>query len=105
MSLKSLVDPYTQALFGIHAVRAPVQLAVQRVGEHLLSAVLITRGDLTFGSEKAQQLVIGDAVIRPHAVVETDAFQGRGLSGLAMTPVEEWIECGHILMNPAGVKL
>jgi hypothetical protein len=104
-ALAPLVDPYTQALFGVHARRVPIQLAVQQAGEHTVSAILISRSDLTFGSKLTHQLILGDAIIRPHVVLESDAFKGHGLSGLAMTPLDDWVEQGQILINPAGRKL
>jgi hypothetical protein len=101
-------DPYIRMMFGCHAVRVPIQMAVQQASEHTLVTVTLTRampGDLRFGSDKAHQLVLGDAVIRPHVVLETDAFKGHGLGGLAMEPVEEWVRQGNVLLNPAGREL
>lgn len=100
---------YIRMLFGAHAVRVPVRIGVQRTNDELLAAVLMAQhspeADLTFGSGKTHQLIIGDAVIRPHVVLETDEFAGRGLGGLALTTMDEWVEAGSILINPAGLKL
>lgn len=101
-------SPYIQMMFGCHAVKVPIQMAVQQASDNTLVAVVLTRampGDLRFGSDKTHQLVLGDAVIRPHAVLETDAFKGHGLSGLAMEPVDEWVRQGNVLLNPAGREL
>ena len=96
-------DSYIQMLFGCHAIRVPIQLAVQDMGDSLVAAVLVSNTkDLTFGSEKPHQLIIGDAIVRPHVVLETNAFVGHGLAGLACESIEEWYRQGAVLINPAG---
>jgi hypothetical protein len=99
-------EVYIKMLFGCHAVRVPVQLSVQDMGENLVAAVLVSpTKDLAFGSKCCHQLVLGDAMIRPHLVLETDELKGQGLSGLAAMHPEDWVAVSRVLLNPAGRKL
>jgi hypothetical protein len=96
-------DPYIKMLFGIHAARVPIQMSVQDMGANLVAAVLVSPSkDLAFGSKCCHQLVLGDAVIRPHLVLETDELKGQGLSGLATMHPEDWVAVSRVLINPAG---
>jgi len=99
------VEGYVKALFGVHAIHAPVKLVVQEANEGLYVAVLVTDTDLSFGSEKTHQLILGDVVVRPHIVVETNAFRGHGLTSLATTSMDGWRRYSKVLMNPGGRKL
>jgi hypothetical protein len=100
-------------LFGQHAVRVPVQLMMQPAGlidsgngeVSGMSGVILAAGDLSYGSQLTHQLIIGEAIVRPHAVVETDAFKGHGLASLCTMTLDCWLREGRVLLNPAGRKL
>jgi hypothetical protein len=78
---------YTRALFGANAVHVPAWLYVQDQGPGLVSFVGSSRVDggphpMRFGSQRIHQLVIGELVVRPHAVTGTDALEGHGIASL-----------------------
>ena len=95
-------------LFGRHAVRIPLNIVVQYQGDVDGRALVLVVGQSTFegvhplcfGSNKTHQLILGDAVIRPHIVFDSNAFQGRGLNGLIQMSPDEWLDNPHgILLN------
>ena len=101
-----------KAYFGINAIHIPLNLVIQAQGEvngQFLVTVVgqssVAAGQqhpLQFGSKRIHQLVLGDAIIRPRLVLDSDHFQGAGLGGLLkdMTP-DNWIDNPHgILLKP-----
>lgn len=96
------VDPYIRMMFGAYAIKIPMRLTVQDQGEGIASFVGISNDTVRFGSAKTHQLVMCDAVIRPHLVLETDDFRGAGLGALATTQLWEW-EDKPIALNPFGL--
>lgn len=102
-------DPYIRAMFGDNAVHFGFNFVIQDAGLGSVSLVAVSRtGDgsphpLRFGSEQTHQLVVGDAVIRPRYVVESNKWRGVGLAGLitssAMTSPEEWFRSGKIIVG------
>ena len=87
-------DPYIQALFGQHAMRAACQIVLQKAGRlygeepdtlfrygasvvlasthELMSAEALARGD-------QQELIVGDVIIRPFGKWSDNRRWGRGL--------------------------
>ncbi len=105
-------DPFTKAMFGQHAIHIPVNIIVQDMssqGDGNITAVLQSSAGrpLMFGGKMTHQLIMGDMVLRPHLVVESDAFRGHGLSGLArdgFVDVDKWLK-GKILLDQGIRKL
>lgn len=89
---KSDADAMTRALFGDNAIKVPFNAIVQDQGQVCLVIAQIASPKIKFGGTKTHQLILGDAVVRPHLVVEIDGMRGRGAAGLIRTPPQEWIE-------------
>lgn len=106
-------DPYIRAMFGAHAIQIPFNLIVQ--GDPIkhpdtASGVFQLRHPLAkqlyFGSTKCHQLILGEIVLRPHLVIESDAFAGHGIGGLytsAFDDIDTWIREGNVLLDQ-GVR-
>jgi hypothetical protein len=81
---------WARVLFGQNAVHVPMWMYVQDGGPDHVSFVGGSRAHsesghpLRYGSPRTHQLVIGELVVRPHAVLGTDNLRGMGLTGLAM---------------------
>jgi hypothetical protein len=102
-------DPYVRAMFGQNAVQIPFNCIVQADPDtKSVAAIVVVRGPeamrLTFGSKRTHQLILGDAVIRPHAVIESNHCRGYGLTGLATSGfrMDEWAEKGKIILDSTG---
>ncbi len=105
------MDPMTRAMFGQHAIHIPINIIVQRTDDEkegrIIGVFQTSSGEpLLFGSKKTHQLIMGDCVIRPHLVAESDAFIGHGISGImrsGWTDIEGWIgNKGGVILNPLG---
>lgn len=104
------IDPYIRALFGANAIHVPFNCIVQADMQHnTVSAVVVVGGtpqikDYLFGSKMTHQLILGDAVIRPRLVFESDHLRGVGFAGLArngMSNVDEWLKNGKLIIPPS----
>lgn len=100
------MDPMTRAMYGQNAIHVPLNLIVQNMGEGKVTGVFQTTAGLPmmFGSIMTHQLIMGDVIIRPHLVMETNALRGAGFSALArdgFQNVEEWMN-GNVLLDPMG---
>lgn len=100
------MDPFTMAMFGSHAIHIPMNMIVQPMGEGKIIGVFQTTNadSLLFGSKMTHQLVMGDVVIRPHLVMESDALAGRGVAGLlthGFMDTEAWLK-GNIILDQFG---
>ena len=103
---------YTKAMFGENAIHIPFNATIQQSGKHNDTYVFSIIGQTScvspvspvmFGGTKTHQLILGDCIIRPHLVIETNDMQGRGISGLARTGMDEWVRSNHnILLDPMG---
>jgi len=101
---------YTRAMFGVNAVHIPLNLILQNPDESTLVAVVQARmkpellAKLTRGSKMTHQLILGDAVIRPRIVAESNHLCGVGFAGIMTSAdgwnMEEWIKKGKILLEP-----
>lgn len=76
-------------MFGEGARRASMYMYAQDAGEGCVSFIGASRmkstglpNPLRYGSERTHQLVIGDVIVIPKAVIGTDALRGSGLSSL-----------------------
>ena len=107
--MKEQTDAMTRALFGVNAVHVPFNAIIQGAGtEKGISRITIVGQSsfptklhpLTFGSKMIHQLVLGDIVFRPHIAIESNAFIGYGIGGLAKMCPTEWFEVDHnIILN------
>lgn len=110
--MKAQIDAMTKALYGENAVHVPFNAIVQGVSTfHNITAVTLVgqssaptkEHPLTFGSKMTHQLVLGDIIFRPHIVVESNAFRGYGLSGLAKMAPTDWLDNPHnVILNMTG---
>lgn len=101
-------DIYTQAMFGSHARHVPVWMWVQGDSD----AVIIAGGSrgnghahpLRYGSDATHQFILGELIVRPHLVFETDHYRGSGVSGLLTsgTDIEEIVRHGNLIADPIG---
>ncbi|HEY9656985.1 MAG TPA: hypothetical protein V6C65_00870 [Allocoleopsis sp.] len=95
----------TRLVFGMYARHAPCWMYVQNQGEGGVSFVGASRSQaLRFDGEKEHQFVLGEIIVRPHFVVESNAFIGYGLGGLATAHHEDFItaEDRKVLLDPFG---
>lgn len=81
---------YTQIMYGENARHVPCWMYVQDQGPSVVSFVGASRilsdaHPLRYGSDRTHQFIVGEAIIRPHLVVATDALVGYGLAGLAQS--------------------
>lgn len=107
--IDELIDPYIRGLFGANAIRLPLNFIVQRVDENIVTGVFQTKlgNAMLFGSNKPHQLILGEAVIRPHIVAHSDHLVGCGISGICksgFTDIAAWIK-GGTLIGPSPETL
>lgn len=99
---------YVRGIFGPNAVRIPCTIAVQDQGIQAMGDLnyrvvsivghsvlpVPTEHPARFGSSCTHQLMVGEIILRPHHVWESNKLQGRGLSGLAKSALipepENW---------------
>jgi hypothetical protein len=106
--IAELVEPYTRLLMGQNGVHVSLNFVVQRAGEGRIivigqSSVPYGPHPLQFGGTRTHQLVMGDAIIRPRAVVDSDHLRGSGAIHIlttGMADIGEWLSHGHILIDP-----
>jgi len=94
-----------QALFGRFARRVPMWMVVQETGNVGVTFVGASRDlRLRFGSTMTHQLILGEMIVRPHVAIESDRYQGLGLSGFLTqcADLEEWFANGQLLCDPIG---
>lgn len=105
-------DIYTRAMFGQNAIQVPFNCIVQaNPNENTVAAVIVVGGSsqtlrYMFGGKKTHQLIIGDAIIRPHLVMDSDHLTGTGIAGIARSgfaDVEGWMRNGTTLID-AGIR-
>lgn len=101
-------DPYIQAMFGCHAIHSPMNFIVQAYEEDgVFLAVAQARVNkslfkrLTFNSRRTHQMIIGDIVLRPQLVIESDHLRGCGISGILTSGLDpqEWASRGKVIFD------
>jgi hypothetical protein len=100
-------DLYTRMLFGENAVHVPMNLVVQQQSDGIVLVVGTMKGAtaLAFGGTQTHQLLLGDAIVRPRLVLESNHLRGMGLSGIVtggMADWDEWRQHGRVLLGPHG---
>lgn len=102
---KEYADVMTRAMYGIHARHVAFNVVLQDAGKNKAAIVGTTNfaRSMGYGFEKNHCLILCDAIIRPHLVIESDHLRGVGLAGIitssSMAGVDEWIRNGKILVN------
>lgn len=95
----------TRALFGRFVRHVPMWMVVQDSGRDTVTFVGASRDPaLHYGSRRTHQLILGELVVRPHFVIESDQFRGYGLTSLLTSGahLDEWVAGGHIVCDPIG---
>lgn len=103
-------DAQLKYLLGQHANRVPAWMYVQSAGDGLVSFAGASRVSdlahpLRYGSDRSHQLIVGEAVIRPHFVIATDALRGEGLGGLVSKGGHDFprmLSDGEVLLDIVG---
>lgn len=100
-------------MFGEAATRAPMFMYVQDADRNGLVTFVGSSqrrpgpNPLRYGSERTHQLIVGDVVVIPRAVIATDALVGHGLGGLLVSGPpsgQELLSAGEILYLAPGYR-
>ena len=113
--MNDYADTMTKAMYGEYARHIAFNLVLQdqgkENGKRLASFVGTTSfaDVMGYGFKKNHCLVLCDAVIRPHLVIESDHLRGTGLTGIitssSMSGVREWVRHGNVLVNNLPSRL
>lgn len=98
-------EAMTQTLFGRFARHVPMWMVVQNAGADGVTFVGASRDSrLRYNSTMTHQLILGEFIVRPHVAIESDRYQGLGLSGFLRhcADLEEWFAHGQLLCDPIG---
>jgi hypothetical protein len=98
---------YIKAMFGPNAVHVGFNCVIQQVDDCRVSIIgqsymPNSPHPLLFGSQKIHQLILGDAVIRPRQIIESDHLRGQGMTAIAMygmADIDEWAKNGNVLLG------
>jgi len=100
---------YIRAMFGEKAVHLPLNFILQNPDESTLVGVVQCRLNpqtlkrLVKGSQKTHQLILGDAIIRPRIIAESNHLRGVGLAGIMTSSdgwdMQAWAEKGKLLFQ------
>lgn len=99
-------EMYVKAMFGENARQVAFNYVLQGAGEN--KAILL--GNTTFAKEMAfggsleapHVLVMCDAIIRPHLVIESKHLVGEGVAGIVsrgIADVNQWLQNGRVVLN------
>jgi len=109
--MREYVDAMTQAMYGQDARHVAFNVVLQDAGEGNAAIVGTTSFAkvMGYGFKKTHALLLCDAIIRPHLVIESDHLIGVGLTGIvtssSMAGVSEWVRNGKILVNNLPSRL
>ena len=104
-------DPYIKALFGQHARKVAFNYVVQDPTNAENKAGLV--GTTSFAKEMGFEakgthvLVLCDAIIRPHFVIESQHLEGEGLTHMltdGMADIDAWLRHGRVILNAGNRK-
>lgn len=101
-------DAMRKAMYGQHSIHVPMWMVVQDQGPDTVAFIGGSRSkDLTYGSSLVHQLILGEVIIRPHVVVESEHLKGHGLTGLAQcgSDMDDWVRNGKVIVDPTGKLL
>lgn len=59
---------------------------------------------LRYGSRLTHQMIVGELIVRPHFVIESDQFRGHGLTSLLKdgANLADWLAGGQLVCDPIG---
>lgn len=91
----------TKVMFGAAAVHVPAWLYVQD-GGIIVGASKDPR--VAFGGTKTHQLMLGEIILRPHWVVESNSFRGHGVTSLLTSSHQDFLMADDltVLADPLG---
>lgn len=99
----------TKIMYGQHAVHVPAWFYVQGGSKQQDTVVIMGASKvepdnpLRFGSTMIHQFVLGEIIVRPHLVVETDRLKGTGAASLLTSGWHVWsqdrFEGGNIIID------
>ena len=92
---------YTKVMYGQNAVHIPAWMVLQNQQESgILIAGASRSPDPLYGTEKAHVFILGEIIIRPHFVVASDDFKGRGAGGFwtDLPSANEWMQNGELIV-------
>lgn len=104
-------DVMIRAMFGMDARHVAFNVVLQNADDNKAAIVGTTTfaNVMGYGFQKTHCLLLCDAIIRPHLVIESDHLRGTGLAGIvtssSMADVEEWVRNGNILLNNLPSRL
>lgn len=95
---------YTKVMFGCNAVHLPFHGVVQAADGNVSLMLFATPlKNIRFGSKMTHQFVMGDMIIRPHVVYESQHLVGMGAAGIITSPsfcnLGEWEDNGNKLID------
>jgi hypothetical protein len=95
----------THIMYGKHAIHVPAWFYTQGDGGVVSFVGASSSPALRFGGVKTHQLVVGEIIVRPHYVVESDAFKGHGLPGLATANHHDFLnsEDAKVICDALGI--
>lgn len=102
------VQQTAKLMMGERAIQVPLRMIIQApetgksAGIFQSSTPLLNFG--TDGADPTHLLVLGDAIIRPHLVLGSNRFRGRGISGL-YTGYDTWDEKAWLADDSVSVIL
>ena len=98
-------------MFGEHARHVAFNVVLQDQGDSKAAIVGTTNFAklMGYGFKKNHCMLLCDAIIRPHLVIESDHLIGVGLAGIitssSMSSPDEWVRHGNILVNNMPSRL
>lgn len=101
MNLYDGID-MTKVMFGQHAVHIPMWMVIQNQRDDGVAIAGASRSPAPmFGSDKIHVMVLGEIVIRPHLVLASNEFAGRGIGGFwtDMVTPEDWVKHGEVIID------
>jgi len=103
--MKEYADIMTKAMYGENARHVAFNVVLQDAGENRAAIIGTTSfaSLMGYGFKKNHCLLLCDAIIRPHLVIESDHLRGVGAAGIltssALRETDQWLEHGRILVN------
>lgn len=97
-------DLYIRSMFGCNARRVPMWMKVQANpdGTTMFVGASMQGNALAYGSTMTHQHIVGELIVRPHMVLESNHCRGHGLNGLAKEcEMQEWVK--SVILDPTGM--
>lgn len=90
----------TKFMFGQNAVHMPAWMVLQNSGV-ATTFIGSTKQLPVFEASRTHTLFLGEMILRPHIVVTSNEYIGKGIANFLLDPgtEAEWIEKGAVLIN------